>query len=216
MLIKELLDEWEPEAFDAPWRKVKVKPVDSSDGWLPYADTASMFDDAFGISQWGIDRVPTRNTFDPVVVSIRPTAKIRYDALRDNGFKIVFMEDSQSANFGFHPSMKQFWFKINDPDLFFTAQQQFERNNDFIPTQHPNNRFIERYLNDAVLKHRHSQQGHTASHKATLLMYGALRGNEPVSSSMVFMFDPSKYSVDITQLKKIGLIPDFFAGLTQR
>lgn len=315
-------DDWEAEVEDEPWKSFKVQPREGTDGWTSFAATSMVFDLAFGVGKWGQSGIPSKGSFEPMKVSIKPDVKINYGALRDHGYKIAFFEgeeleyrkvhtlkdlpktirleksfymekrdkapwasydvkqwlnddtiarvtlfpkvggnhadsamwnfsplgkdaeaqqvvgvsDSQlynalklkwwvtnrlielkllpsktvkeeKDNFGFRPEYRQFWFEIADERVFLDGQHSYEIDRGNMRSTRPYANYIEWLLNNHIMKPKSKDTD--LEFMATILRLGALKGNNPITDPMVFMYNPKNASPDVRKMKLFGLKPRF-------
>ena len=108
---------------------------------------------------------------------------------------------SPENNYNFRPEYRQFRFQIHDLEKFkgMSVQPGFKKAT-------VDNRFVEKALQDVMIK---QQPGVGPAEGWTLLMHGALKGNNPHDAPMVLMFDPLIVKPDTKKLKEYGMKPVF-------
>ena len=108
---------------------------------------------------------------------------------------------SPENNYNFRPEYRQFRFQIYDLEKFkgMSVQPGFKKAT-------VDNRFVEKAMQDVMIK---QQPGVGPAEGWTLLMHGALKGNNPHDAPMVLMFDPLIVKPDTKKLKEYGMKPVF-------
>jgi hypothetical protein len=108
---------------------------------------------------------------------------------------------SPDNNFNFRPEMKQFWFEISDPDLFYDGQHSWELDQGRLRTDFPNGSYLEWLIEGYIMQHRLAHYGFGNA---------AVINPKPTSKELVFMFNPKKGLPDTKKMKLYGLRPLFF------
>lgn len=115
-------------------------------------------------------------------------------------------EERRATNFGFHPSRRQFWFRIADMDLFMKGQTEWLANGR-TPDKKPNSSYVDWLINNEIMVQKDPKAWR--ENLAVVLGWGALRGNRPVTDQMVFMFDPKQAVPSTKKMREFGLQADF-------
>ncbi len=110
-------------------------------------------------------------------------------------------------NFGFRPEYRQFWFEIADERTFFDGQHSYEIDRGNMRSVRPYANYVEWLLNNHIM--RPKSKDTDLEFMATILRLGALKGNNPITDPMVFMYNPKNASPDVRKMKLFGLKPRF-------
>lgn len=117
------------------------------------------------------------------------------------------MEQQRAANFGFHPSMRQYWFSIADLDVFLQGQDDWFDRHLRVGAKTPDANYVDWLINNEIMVQKDPNAWRESL--AIVLKWGALRGNGSATDQMVFMFDPKKAVPNIRKMRQFGLKPDF-------